>query len=111
MKKHFYSHIIHIESVFITLDLMDMKSHEREELMMLVESSVHHMVLDTVLSKLSDADKKEFLSHLAADRHDDIWVLLKSKTKNIETHILKAVEKLKKDLHKDIVRVKRKKKG
>jgi hypothetical protein len=110
MKKHFYSHIIEIDSIFITLDLMDMKTEEREDLVTIVESSVHHVVIDTVLTQLSEEDKKMFLSHLVADKHDDIWTLLKEKTRSIEKKILKAVENFKKDIHKDIAKAKSKKK-
>lgn len=109
MKKHFYSHIIEIDSVFVAMDLLDMEKHEREELILIVESSVHHVVMDIVLSQLSEPDKKVFLSHMMEDRHDDIWDLLNAKTKHIETHIRKGVDKLKDDLHKDITRAKSKK--
>lgn len=110
MKRHFYSHLIEIDSLYISLHLLDMKKEEREELVVIVESSVHHVVLDTVLSELSESDKKTFLSHVAAEKHDNIWNLLQTKTKNIDKKILRAIEKLKKDLHKDIVKVKSKKK-
>lgn len=110
MKKHFYSHIVEVNSVYIALDLLDMKKEEREELIVVIESSVHHVVLDTVLSQLSEEDKKTFLSHVHAEKHDTIWELLQKKTKDIEKKILKAIDKLKKDLHKDITKAKSKKK-
>ncbi len=110
MKKHFYTHIVEIDSMFIALDLLDIKKEEREELIVIIESSVHHVVLDTVLSQLSEEDKKTFLSHVHSEKHDAVWELLQGKTKNIEKKILKAVEKLKKDLHRDITKAKSKKK-
>lgn len=110
MKKHFYSHLIEIDSLYISLHLLDMKKEEREELIVIVESSIHHVVLDTVLSELSDNDKKIFLSHVGAEKHDSIWHLLQAKTKNIENKIFRSVEKLKKDLNKDITKTKSKKK-
>jgi DNA-directed RNA polymerase specialized sigma24 family protein len=91
------------------MDLLDMEKHEREELILIVESSVHHVVMDIVLSQLSEHDKKVLLSHMIEGRHDDIWDLLNAKTDHIETHIRKGVDKLKKDLHKDIARAKSKK--
>ena len=102
MKKHFYTHLIEIDSLFISLDLLDMKKEEREELMLIIESTVHHAVVDVVLTELSHNDKKVFLSHLAHGKHDDIWTLLKAKTKNIEDKIHKAAHSVKESFHKDI---------
>jgi hypothetical protein len=108
MKKHFYTHLVEIDSLYISLDLLEMKDEERKELTVIIESSIHHVVLDTVLSRLSDQDKKAFLAHVAADRHEEVWSLLKTKARNIEKHIQKAVEKLKNDFHKDIKKSKTK---
>ncbi len=109
MQKHFYSHIIEIDSVYTVLDLMDMTDDEKKELIIIVDSTVHHVIIDTVLSELSDEDKRRFLSHLHAEKHDDIWQLLYQKIKNIETKIRKAVDKLKKEFHTDIKKSKAKK--
>lgn len=108
MKKHFYSHIIEIDSVFVAIDLLEMEKGEREELIAIVESSIHHIVLDTVLSELSEHDKKVFLAHVADENHDNIWSLLQEKTPRIEHKIRKGVDKFKQDLHKDIAKAKKK---
>lgn len=110
MQKHFYNHLIEIDSVYTVLDLLDLNSDERQNLMIIVESTVHHVVLDTVLSELSEEDKKEFLSHLAKNKHEEIWILLNNKVKNVEKKIKKAVEKVKNDFHTDMKRALRKKK-
>lgn len=107
MKKHFYTHIIEIDSVFTELDLMDLKKGERTELILIIESSVHHMVLDTVLSALSEKDKKIFLTHLATDNHGEIWKLLQEKVRKPEEKIRKAVDKLKREFHSDIQKAKK----
>lgn len=100
--KHFYSHIIDTTSISIELAEMELTPDERIHLVALAESNVHHTVLDTVLSELSDGDKKEFLQHVRDDKHDKIWELLKDKVENIEGKIKKAVEDIKTELHKDI---------
>lgn len=79
-----------------------MTEGERLHLIALVESNLHHAVLDVVLSALSENDKKEFLLHLHLDNHNEIWKLLKEKPENIEEKIIKAAEDLKKELHHDI---------
>ncbi len=108
MKKHFYSHLVEIESLFISLHGLDMKREERDELTVLIESTVHHTILEVVLSHLQEGDKKIFLAHVAIGRHDDVWKLLKEKGKNIEKKIQKSFEKLKKDFHTDITKAKNK---
>ncbi len=102
MSKYFYSHLIDIESIYLSLYILDLNEKEKQKLMLIVESSIHHVVIDTVLSELSEEDKKNFLAHLASDKHDEIWKLLQKKTKNIEEKIKQAVYELKRELHKDI---------
>lgn len=102
MKKHFYSHIIDTSILSLELGEMNLTASERIHLISLIESNIHHTVLDLVLSELTESDKKIFLTHIAEENHDKIWKLLKEKTKNIEEKIKKAAEDLKKELHKDI---------
>lgn len=109
MKKHFYSHIIQIESIYIVLEGLELSKTEKEELILIFEDSVHATVIDVVLSHLSKEDKKTFLSHLAREKHDDIWNLLTEKVDKVEDKIRHAVDKLKDELHKDIQVVKQKK--
>jgi succinate dehydrogenase flavin-adding protein (antitoxin of CptAB toxin-antitoxin module) len=110
MQKHFYTHLIEVESIYTVLDLLEMSTDERKELMIIVDSTVHHVILDTVLTELSEEDKKSFLSHLAQDNHEEIWTLLNNKMKQPEKKIKKAVDKVKKDFHSDMKRVMSKRK-
>ena len=105
MKQHFYTHIIEIDSVYTVLDLTNMNKKERDELMVIIEATVHHVVVDTVLSELSEDDKRIFLKHLATDDHESLWKHLNSNLKNIESKILKSVNKVKKDFQKDIKKI------
>lgn len=98
----FYSHIIEIDSLYIELDLLDMTPAERKELKEILDSSIHHTVIDTILSELSGEHKKIFLSHVTLERHTEIWELLNTHVKHPEKKISKAVEKLKKQMRKDI---------
>ena len=110
MKQHFYSHIIEVDSVYTVLDLMDLTTEEKNDLIVIVESTVHHVVIETVLSQLLENDKKSFLAHVVHDRHDEVWKILDEKTKNIDKKIRKAVDTLKNDFHKDIKKIKSKSK-
>lgn len=109
MKKHFYSHLIEVDSIHIALDELELSAEERDELATIMESNIHHVVLDTILSELSSYDKKLFLHHLASDKHDEVWNLVHKKVENIEEKIKKAVDDLKKHLHEDIHEAKKKK--
>ena len=106
--KHFYSHLIEIQTLIIELDSLDLNEKQRLHLAELVDSSLHHTILDAVLSQLEDEDKRLFLQHLSKDEHDKIWELLNNKVENIEEKIKASAEDLKNELHEDIKSVKRK---
>lgn len=99
---HFYTHIVEINILHKTLDEIEMEEHERKELIMIAEAGIHHVVIDTVLSELSEEDKKKFLTHLAEDNHDTIWAYLKEKTDDIEEKISTAAKKFLNKLNKDV---------
>lgn len=103
--KHFYSHIVDTSTITLEIGNMEMSQEERLHLLSLAESNIHHAILDSILSELSETDKKKFVEHLNSDSHDDIWELLNSKIKNVEEKIKKSAEDLKKELHKDIKQI------
>ena len=102
MKKYFYSHLIDTSSISIALSEVDMEPKERVHLISLVESNIHHAILDAILSELSEEDKKEFLINLHEENHDKLWDFLNGKIDGIEEKIKNTAEDLKKQLHKDI---------
>lgn len=102
IKKHFYSHIVETTELSLSLGDMNLSQEERLHLISLIESNLHHVVLDAILSELSEKDKKIFLSHLQSNNHDKIWEHLNKTVSGIEDKIRNAAERLKKDLKKDI---------
>lgn len=102
MKKSFYTHIVDTSTLSLELGDMDLTQEERIHLISLINSNLHHEILDLVLSELDEEDKKIFLKHLAHEEHDKVWELLNKKVDNIEEKIKKTAEDLKKELHKDI---------
>lgn len=108
--KQWYSHLVETESIIIELDQMDLSSQEKLHLAKLVDSSLHHTILDVVFSQLSDEDKRKFVSHISENDHIKIWKFLNGKVKDIEVKIKKAAENLKKELHKDLKEAKKLKK-
>ena len=109
MKPFFYSHLIEIESVIVELDQLDLSKEQKAHLISLIDSSLHHTVLDAVLSELSPEDKKVFLNHFKEGEHSKIWQFLNEKVDGIEDKIKTAAEGLKTELHKDLKKAKKEK--
>jgi len=98
----FYSHLIEIESVIIELDKMDLGPEQKLHLAQLLDSSLHHTILDAIFSELSEEDKKVFASHLQEGKHEKIWKFLNEKIDHVEDKIRAAAKDLKEKLHKDL---------
>lgn len=107
MKKHFYSHLIEIESISVELDTLDLSSEEKKELLELLESSMHQSVLDEILSSLKHEDKKTFLTHLASNNHQEIWKHLVSTVIDVEKKIQSAAQTLVSEFKRDIYELKK----
>ena len=105
--KYFYSHLIEIESVTSELDKLDLSEEQKIHLASLIDSSLHHTILDAILSELSPSDKRVFLNHLQEDDHSKIWQFLNEKVNSIEDKIKKAADGLKNELHEDLKEAKR----
>src|SRR3989344_4660064 len=105
----FYHHLINIESLFIELDELELSVKQKNELAQLVDSNLHHTILDLVLSELRADDKRIFLQNLRDDNHQKIWNHLNSKIDNLEKKIENSIKQIKKELHKDIKEAKRSK--
>lgn len=107
MIKHFYSFLVEHETVELELNNLDISKKEKEHLVAIVESSMHITVVDTVLSELSEKDKKIFLQNLKSKNHDNVWKHLHEKTEKIEKKIVKAIGELTKELRKNLVDVRK----
>lgn len=107
MKKHFYSHIVEINLLEVEIDNLNLSKHEREHLYTIIHSSLHHTVLDTILSELSESNKKKFLMHIASDDHAKIWLHLKENISYVEEKIKNATGKLLREFHRDIKKLKK----
>jgi hypothetical protein len=106
--KFFYQKYIVIENLIAELDTMDLSKEERQHLASLIDSSLHHAILDEILSNLSEEDKKLFLHQLNKNPDDDKLVdFLKEKIDNIEDRINKVSEGLIQEMHQDIKEAKK----
>lgn len=91
-----------MKSIIVELDSMDLLEHERNHLAALIDSTLHHTILEVVLAELSEDDQKIFWQHLQNDDTDMIWQHLNSKVNGIEEKIKQTADALKKELHQDI---------
>lgn len=100
--KYFYTHLIEIESVIEELDKMDLSKEEKIHLSQLLDSSLHHTILDAIFSQLNEEDKKVFATYLQEGEHEKIWKFLNEKIDGVEDKIKKVAKDLKKELYKDL---------
>lgn len=105
--RHFYSHIIQIDSLFTELEELNLSAAEKHHLGELIDSTLHHKILDALLSELKDEDKETFLRLVSTSKHDTIMQHLSEKVDDIEEKIKKAAEEIKVEMQKDIKDVKR----
>lgn len=103
----FYAHLIEIEPVSRQLDQLDLSDEQKKHLAKLIDSSIHHTILDAILSELSLQDKRVFLKITQEDDHSKIWEFLHDKIDGIEEKIKRCAKQLQSELHKDLKEAKK----
>ncbi len=86
MSKVFYDHLIKIEEVIAELDNQEIEVEEKEELVGLIDQTLHHHTLQVILDHLPKEHHETFLSRFHQAPHDPgLLVFIKEKvTVNIE---------------------------
>ena len=82
-KVTFYNHLVEMDSIIIELDKTDLSFTEKKHLITLAEKNLHNTILDAILSKLSDSDKRAFITKVTFEENERIWIFLNQKI-NIE---------------------------
>ncbi len=104
----FYQKYIVIENLVAELNDLNLSEEERAHLSALVDSSLHHAILDEILSNLNEEDKKTFLHLLNQDPENEKMVdFLNERIDNIEDKIRKVSTELVKEMHEDVKEVKK----
>ncbi len=98
--KNFYSHLVEVESIIVELDKLDLSKEQRHHLASLVDSSLHHTILDAILSQLNESDKRVFIQNI--DDNDKTMKFLNEKIDKVEEKIKKAADDLKSEIKKDL---------
>ena len=100
---YFYAKYVVIESLLSELQDLGLSEKERHHLANLADSSLHHTILDEILSQLSSEDKKAFLHKLKTDPEDEkIMEFLNEKIEGVEERIKKVADDLVLEMQKDI---------
>ena len=102
--KLFYDHLILIEEIEITLTTKQITREECEEILHLVDKTMHSEILHKILSHLPHIHHEEFLIRFHATPHDiSLMKFLKEHTLvDIEKEILKTANSVKKKVLKEI---------
>lgn len=108
MSKLFYDHLIVIGEVATILDGLDPK--DRSEFLALIDETLHHHVLDVILTHLPKEHHDPFLERFHQAPHDKtlLTYLSEKTTVNIEDAITERVEEVKLQTLSAINRAKRK---
>ncbi len=100
MSKIFYDHLIIIEEITAVLDEHKLSPKERTELLQLMDQTLHHRILDVILTLLPKEHHETFLTRFHKAPHDaGLIPFLKDTTGvDIEREILREANIVKKEL-------------
>lgn len=104
MSKLFFDHLIEFEEIEIELKKLDVTHEERIELERLIDSMVHHRVVDRILTHLPAEHHEEFLDKYYKKPYDPVllsWINQRIE-ESVEKHVKDEVAKLKKEILKDL---------
>lgn len=103
MNKHFYSHIVDYSDLLDNLEDIQLSSKQRGNLAVIVESSLHHTIVDVILTQLHEDHRHIFLLHLIEDDHDKIWGFLDEYIDDPKALIEQSAQSMFEDFKKDIM--------
>lgn len=108
MAKLFYDHLVVIEEIITELDNHNISPLDRRELLDLMDQTLHHHVLNTILKHLPYEKHEKFLIDLHSTPHDRrLMDYLKAEIKvDIEEKIKEETAKIKKEILAEIKKAK-----
>ena len=106
MSKIFYDHLVIIEEITSKLDRYNLDNLAKEELVMLIDETLHHEMMNLILSSLPEKHHEEFLSKLYRNPADEslLEYLKVHSGKDIEKLINEEAKKVKKEILMEIKR-------
>lgn len=98
----FYAHLTEIHTLIVELEPLDLSEKEKNHLSQLIDSNLDAVIMDAILSELSEEDKMKFLRQLETGDHIQTWNFLQHKVADIEEKIKTVSKNLKEKLRQDI---------
>ncbi len=100
MSSIFYDHLIILDELDSEIKSVSQSKEEKEELWKIVDETIHHRVMDAILSRLPRESHEEFLEKFTQSPHDRaLLTYLREKIKDdVEVIIHEEIQKLKKEL-------------
>lgn len=98
--KLFYDHlIIEIDQVYAEIELLTVNEKRKQNLKTIIDETIHHAVLDTILSHLEKRHHQKFLVSFYDSPNDPLHLsFLKSKVEEIEDRIQQTAKELRKNM-------------
>ncbi len=101
--KYFYSHLIKTETLLSRLDELKLSREQKLYLAKQLDEIIHHEIMDAVLLKLTEEDKRILWTKMVAGSSNDILLeFLNEKVDNIEKEITVIFAALEDELGQDI---------
>lgn len=100
MSKLFYDHLINMKEIQSKLDSYDLSKKEKKELLKMIDETIHHEVMDVILTHLPRKHHEEFLEAFTREPHHQKHILyLQEKTEvdiegEMQAQITSIVESL-----------------
>jgi hypothetical protein len=99
----FYMHLVDTGEIEVLIDNAGIDQQRKHDLMMILHSHIHTVVIDVVLSSLDEHDKKLFLVHLHESDAESIWSFLSARIIAAEAKISHAISSLIEEKMKDLL--------
>lgn len=99
---YFYAHIVNPDDLAKEIEVLDVSAEDRAHLFMVVQSTLHHRVIDALLEELHDDHKHIFLTHIVEENHEGVWRVLNEHVDGAEDKIRQTYEWLRAELMADI---------
>lgn len=109
MTKIFYDHLTVIEEVTTELDLYKISPDEREELVRIVDETMHHRILDLILTHLPKDKHHTFLTGFHQNPQDlkHLEFLRREISAEIDQKIKEEAKKVKQEILAEIKRARK----
>lgn len=95
----FYDHLVNIHELHLEFDRVDIPVAERNELIKMADSTVHHEVFDLLMVEIPDEHRRFFLESFSTDPgNPQILDFLKRAIPGVEDKIKSRAEAVKNEL-------------